>query len=110
MAFLVGCIVTCENAPRTVIIPATAKTTVRKLMRRFILCLPSNDPPSLPREFSTQSSLQQAPVGPAQLVPNIPFSDGFRTARYFASPEARRPAGASSNRSAPHLRFQPETL
>src|SRR5213082_683656 len=36
MAFRVGCIVTCENAPCTVRIPATAKTTTRKLMRRFI--------------------------------------------------------------------------
>src|SRR5260370_28157201 len=78
ITFLVGCMVTCENAPRTVIIPATAKTTARKLMRRFILCLPSNDPPSLPREFSPQSSLQQAPLGQPQLVSNIPFSHGLR--------------------------------
>src|SRR5207245_7468887 len=60
ITFLVGCMVTCENAPRTVIIPATAKTTTRKLMRRFILCLPSNDPPTLPRECNIQKRLRQA--------------------------------------------------
>src|SRR5260370_43242 len=43
IAFLVGCIVTCENAPRTVIIPATAKTTTRKPMRRFMNYLHSDD-------------------------------------------------------------------
>src|SRR5713226_3256325 len=60
ITFLVGCIVTCENAPRTVIIPATAKTTTRKLMRRFIPSLLSNDLPDMPRECNTQILSRQA--------------------------------------------------
>src|SRR5467141_5008839 len=51
-----------ENAPRTVKIPATTKTTVRKLMRRFILSFPSNHLPISPRECSTQFSPRQAPA------------------------------------------------
>src|SRR5712692_9307122 len=60
IAFLVGCIVTCENAPCTVRIPATAKTTTRKLMRRFMICLHSNDLPDMPRECNTQIRPRQA--------------------------------------------------
>src|SRR6266550_6566713 len=59
MAFLAGCIVTCEPALCTVRIPATAKTTTRKLMRRFMFCLHSNDLPDRPRECNTQIRLRQ---------------------------------------------------
>src|SRR5882762_8734609 len=55
-----ACGVGCENAPRTVRIPATAKTTTRKLMRRFMNCLHSNDLPNTPRECNTQIRLRQA--------------------------------------------------
>src|SRR5713226_295846 len=59
ITFLVGCIVTCENAPCTVSIPPTTKTIARKPMRRFILCLHSNHLPDLPRECNTQSLSRQ---------------------------------------------------
>src|SRR5216683_1159247 len=60
IALLVDCGVGCENAPRTVRIPATTKIITRKLLRRFIVCLHSNDLPDLPRECNTQTRLRQA--------------------------------------------------
>src|SRR5712692_2615166 len=63
IAFLVGWIVTCENAPCTVRIPATTKTTTRKLMRRFMNCLHSDDLPDMPRDFNIRIVLQQAVRG-----------------------------------------------
>src|SRR6266704_6462686 len=60
ITFLVGCIVTCESAPRTVKIPATANATNRKLIRRFMFSLHSNDLPHPPRECNTQFRPRQA--------------------------------------------------
>src|SRR5436309_8344693 len=60
IAFRVGWIVTCDNAPRTVNIPPNTNTTTRKLIRRFILSLHSNSLPAMPRECNTQILLRQA--------------------------------------------------
>src|SRR5438552_16095286 len=58
----VACGVGCENAPRTVRIPATAKTAVRKPMRRFMFPLHLNGLRNTPRECNTQFSSRQAPL------------------------------------------------
>src|SRR5438132_12506053 len=53
----VACGVGCENAPRTVRIPATARTAVRKPMRRFMI-----------------SSIRMAcPIRRASVIPNSLF-------------------------------------
>src|SRR5437660_11022078 len=73
ITFLVACGVGCENAPRTVRIPATAKTTARKLMRRFMFP-PFEWPSDIPRECNTQFSPRQARValiGRRNLLENL---------------------------------------
>src|SRR6266700_146146 len=74
ITFLVGCIVTCENAPRTVKIPATANATNRKLMRRFMFSLHSNDLPHPPRECNTQFRPRQAPAAHASTCGSLGLS------------------------------------
>src|SRR5439155_2344808 len=65
----VACGVGCENAPRTVRIPATAKTAVRKPMRRFMFPLHLNGLRNTPRECNTQFSSRQARLRHLQPVP-----------------------------------------
>src|SRR6266851_9775969 len=102
IAFLVGCIVTCENAPRTVRIPATAKTTARKLMRRFILCLHSNDLLDMPRECNTQLRLRQAVrrnLAPRQTTISIASRNSFES-------ESDKPRSNEVQRSESHPKPQ----
>src|SRR5216683_6956117 len=102
MTFLVGCIATCENAPRTVRIPATAKITTRKLMRRFILCLHSNDLLDMPRECNTQLRLRQAVrrnLAPRQTTISIASRNSFEL-------ESDKPRSNEVQRSESHPKPQ----
>src|SRR6266480_6630835 len=111
MAFRVGCIVTCENAPCTVRIPATAKTTTRKLMRRFIF-------PSIrltcPRECNTQVRVRQA--AEAVLAPEdhhlrgIPNSFEFERDEPHANEVQRSEAHAQPQQHSEKKRPPPHLL
>src|SRR2546427_2671294 len=95
ITFLGGCMLTCENAPCTVRIPATAKTTTRKLMRRFIF-------PSI-RLTCRVSVIPRCAFGKPRAGPGRPPSAWYRNSVEF---ERDEPHANEVQRSESHAQPQ----